>query len=81
MSYQKKAAHLLYFVVKNHVFNDGNKRTGVFTFVWFLKQADFNVSKYISPQALVGITLLVAESDPQKKDKMIGLILQLLRKV
>lgn len=75
---EEKAAHLLYFTVKNHVFVDGNKRSGAYAFVWFLQQVGLlNVSE-ISPQALTALTLLVAESSPQDKDRLIGLILLLL---
>lgn len=77
-SLEEKAAHLLYFVVKNHVFNDGNKRSGAYSFVWFLKEVDLLNTAEISPQALTAITLLVAESDPKNKEKMIGLILLML---
>jgi len=79
-SVEEKAAHLLYFVIKNHPFNDGNKRTGAFAFLWFLKKAKFNFIKTITPQTLTALTLLVAESKPKDKDKMIGLILLLLKK-
>lgn len=75
---EEKAAHLLYFTVKNHVFIDGNKRSGAFAFVWFLREAGILNIHEISPQALTAITLLVAESNPKDKDKMIGLILLLL---
>ncbi len=75
---EEKAAHLLYFTVKNHVFVDGNKRSGAYAFVWFLKQANLLNTAEISPQALTAITLLVAESDPKDKDRLIGLILLLL---
>ena len=75
---EEKAAHLLYFVVKNHVFTDGNKRSGAYAFVWFLQQVGLLNTHEISPQALTAITLLVAESDPSDKDKMIGLVLLLL---
>ena len=75
---EEKAAHLLYFVVKNHVFTDGNKRSGAYAFVWFLKEVNLLNTSEISPQALTAITLLVAESDPKQKDKMIGLILLFL---
>lgn len=75
---EEKAAHLLYFVVKNHVFTDGNKRSGAYAFVWFLQQVGLLNTHEISPQALTAITLLVAESDPSNKDKVIGLILLLL---
>lgn len=77
---EEKAAHLLYFFVKNHPFIDGNKRTGAFSFVWFLSKAGLLRRDKISPQALTALTLLVAESNPKEKDKMIGLILQLLKK-
>ena len=59
-SVEEKAAHLLYFVVKNHVFLDGNKRSGAYSFVWFLKEAGVLNIHEISPQALTAITLLVA---------------------
>ncbi|MEO8691717.1 MAG: virulence protein RhuM/Fic/DOC family protein [Candidatus Saccharimonas sp.] len=76
---EQKAAHLLYFTVKDHVFVDGNKRSGAYAFVWFLQQVGLlNISE-ISPQALTALTLLVAESDPQDKDRLVGLILLLLR--
>ncbi len=77
-SVEEKAAHLLYFVVKNHVFLDGNKRSGAYSFVWFLKEAGVLNIHEISPQALTAITLLVAESRPNEKDKMIGLVLSML---
>ena len=75
---EEKAAHLLYFVVKNHVFADGNKRSGAYSFVWFLQRAGLLNIHEISPQALTAITLLVAESNPSDKDRMIGLVLLLL---
>ena len=75
---EEKAAHLLYFTVKNHVFIDGNKRSGAYAFIWFLQKASLLNTHEISPQALTAITLLVAESKPADKDKMIGLVLLLL---
>ena len=75
---EEKAAHLLYFVVKNHPFADGNKRSGAFSFVWFLKQARILNPARLTPEALTALTLLVAESDPREKDKMVGLVLLLL---
>ena len=77
---EEKAAHLLYFIVKNHPFNDGNKRTGAFAFVWFLRKSGINFHGKITPEALTVLTLLVAESDPHDKDRVIGLILLLLKK-
>ncbi len=78
-SIEEKAAHLLYFMVKNHPFIDGNKRSGAFTFLWFLRKAGLLYTG-LSPEALTALTLLVAESKPEDKDKMIGLILLLLNK-
>jgi death-on-curing family protein len=75
---EEKAAHLLYFIVKNHPFNDGNKRTGAFAFIWFLRKAGFAFESKINPSALTALTLLIAESDPSEKDKMIGIVLLLL---
>lgn len=77
---EEKAAHLLYFIVKNHVFTDGNKRLGAFAFIWFLRKVKATGDRNINPTSLTTLTLLVAESDPKNKDKVIGLILLLLRK-
>lgn len=76
-SIEEKAAHLLYFIVKNHPFNDGNKRTGAFVFIWFLQQSSVEF-RSINPQTLSTLTLFIAQSDPKEKDKIIGLILLLL---
>ena len=79
-SVEAKAAHILYFMVKNHPFVDGNKRSGAFAFVWFLKKAHrLNIAR-LTPEALTALTLLVAESNPKDKERMIGLILLLLKK-
>ncbi|MBU0661579.1 virulence protein RhuM/Fic/DOC family protein [Patescibacteria group bacterium] len=75
---EEKSAHLLYFIIKNHPFNDGNKRSGAFAFVWFLQKAGFNFQSKITPETLATLTILIAESDPKDKDKMIGIILLLL---
>ena len=77
-SLEEKAAHLLYFMVKNHPFADGNKRSGAFSFIWFLRKAA-KLPASLTPEALTALTLLVAESDPKDKDKMIGLTLLLLK--
>jgi len=79
-SVEEKAAHLLYFIVKNHPFNDGNKRTGAFSFIWFLQQTAFDYQQLITPQTLTTLTLLIAISNPSEKDKLIGLVLLLLSK-
>jgi death-on-curing family protein len=75
---EEKSAHLLYFIVKNHPFVDGNKRSGAFAFVWFLQKARLDFKSKITPQTLATLTILVAESDPKEKDKMVGIILLLL---
>jgi len=76
---EEKAAHLLYFMVKNHPFIDGNKRSGAFAFIWFLRKAKIKTMRNISPNALTALTLLIAESDPKKKEKMVALVTQMLK--
>ena len=75
---EEKAAHLLYFMVKNHPFVDGNKRSGAYAFVWFLRQASILHSDRLTPPALTALTLLVAESDPKDKEKLVALIILLV---
>ncbi|MHB8710027.1 MAG: RhuM family protein [Minisyncoccota bacterium] len=75
---EEKAAHLLYFIVKNHPFVDGNKRTAAYAFVRFLSQAKVLDRERITPSALTALTLLVAESDPKDKERIIGLVTMLL---
>lgn len=79
-SIEEKAAHLLYFIVKNHPFVDGNKRSGAYAFIWFLRHAKVLDLTRITPPALTAITLLIAESTPKDKDKMIGLVCMFLAK-
>lgn len=76
---EEKAAHLLYFMVKNHPFIDGNKRSGAFAFVWFLRKSGVKSAYNINPAGLTAITLLIAESDPKNKEKMVALVVELLR--
>ncbi len=79
---EEKAANLLYFVVKDHPFNDGCKRIAAALFLYFLdrNKALFNKDgkKIISNSALVAITLMVAESKPEEKALIINLILNFL---
>ncbi len=79
---ESKAAHLLYFVVKNHPFSDGNKRSGAFLFVDFLNRNNRLFNKQgepiINDTGLAALTLLVAESDPKQKDVLIRLIMNML---
>lgn len=81
-SIEEKAAHLLYFVTKNHSFVDGNKRIAAALFVCFLQKAgillDIDGRKRIDDNALVALTLMIAASKPSEKDVMIKVILNLL---
>lgn len=77
-SVEEKAAHLLYFIIKNHPFTDGNKRSGAFAFIWFLQKVRYNFTHKINPETLATLTILIAESNPQDKEKMIGVVLLLL---
>lgn len=73
-----RAAHLLYFVIKNHPLADGNKRCGSFLFLWYLRRnaalLGKPVEQLINDNTLVALALLVAESLPDQKDLMIRLI-------
>ena len=79
---ESKAAHLLYFVVKNHPFTDGNKRSGAFLFVDFLHRNGRLLNALgeavINDTGLAALTLLVAESDPKQKETLIRLIMNML---
>lgn len=78
---ETKAAHLLYFVIKNHPFSDGNKRSGAFLFVDFLARNGRlvrNGEPVINDVGLAALALLVAESDARNKDVMIRLIENML---
>lgn len=81
-SVEAKAAHLLYFVIKNHPFADGNKRSGAFLFVDFLNRngrlLDASGMPVINDIGLAALALLVAESDPGNKETMIRLIMNML---
>lgn len=75
---EEKAAHLLYFMVKNHPFVDGNKRSGAFSFVWFLQQTKTLNTAKLTPSALTALTIMIAESRAEHKEKVIRLILNLI---
>jgi prophage maintenance system killer protein len=80
-SVEEKASHLLYFVVKNHSFTDGNKRIAAFLFVWFLERNNLlyhQGKKVIDDNALVALTLMIAESKPDDKDMMVKVIVNLI---
>ncbi len=77
-----KAAHLLYFVIKNHPFSDGNKRSGAFLFIDFLNQNGRLLDKHGNPIindiGMAALALLVAESTPESKKTMIKLIMNMI---
>lgn len=75
-SRELKAAHLLYFVIKDHPFSDGNKRIGSLLFLLYLQQE--GMALHINATALTALALLVAESAPTNKDLLIRLIVNLL---
>lgn len=81
-SVEAKAAHLLYFVVKNHPFADGNKRSAAYLFVDFLYRNDRLLNAHgevvVNDVGLAALTLLIAESDPGNKETMIRLIMNML---
>ncbi len=82
-SIEEQAANLLYFIIKNHPFNDGNKRIGAFIFVWFLEKNKHRFKKSgelkINDNALVALALLVAQSNPAEKQLMVQLITNLVK--
>jgi prophage maintenance system killer protein len=81
-SVEEKAANLLYFVIKNHSFSDGNKRIAAFLFVWFLEKNNIlykhDGSRKIADNALVALTLMIAESKPDEKDMMVKVVVNLI---
>lgn len=77
-SLEDKAAHLLYFVIKDHPFSDGNKRLGSFLFLVFLQDNNLLEQSGINDNGLVALALLIAESDPKQNNLMIRLIMNML---
>lgn len=81
-SIEEKASHLIYFVIKDHPFIDGNKRIGSLLFILFLAHNKYLFNKKgekkFSDNALVALALLVAESDPKQKDIIIKLIIHFI---
>ena len=75
-SREEKAANLLYLVIKDHPFSDGNKRIGSFLFMLYLQQE--GMAHQLNPQALTALALLIAESAPANKNLMVRLIINLL---
>jgi len=81
-SVQARAAHLLYFLIKDHPFSDGNKRIGTLLFLEYLRRNAMLVRAdgafRVADNTMVALALLVAESEPKQKDLMIRLVLSLL---
>ncbi len=75
-SREEKAAHLLYFIVKDHPFTDGNKRIGALLFLLYLAQE--GMEHRLDARTLTALTLLIAESAPKSKNAMIHLVTNLL---
>lgn len=79
---EEKAANLLYLVVKNHSFTDGNKRIAAWLFVWYLAKNNFlkmeDGSKRNTNNTLVALTLMIAESSPKEKETIINVIINLM---
>ena len=81
-SLQEKAANLLYFITKNHSFNDGNKRLAATMFLYFLDKNDWlfeNGVKRIADNTLVALTIMIAESKPAEKELMVNLVMNFLK--
>ncbi len=83
-SIEEKAANLLYFIVKNHSFTDGNKRIAALLFLYFLEKNGIlrnqKGQKRIAGNALVALTLMIAVSKPEEKETMIKIIVNLINK-
>lgn len=80
-SVQEKAANLLYFIVKNHSFHDGNKRIAAVLFLYFLDKNGIlfeEKQKVVNDSTLVATTIMIAESRPDEKEAMISLIVNFL---
>jgi prophage maintenance system killer protein len=79
---EEKAAHLLYFLVKNHAFVDGNKRIAAALFLWYLDRNDALLRDDGTPRmtngTLVALTLMIAESRPEEKDMLVRIVMHLL---
>ena len=81
-SIEEKAAHLLYFLIKDHPFADGCKRIGASIFLEFLNKNNHLIIDHrqiISNSALVAITLMIAESRPEEKETMVKLVMNFLK--
>lgn len=75
-SIEEKSANLLYFIIKDHPFTDGNKRIGCFIFLLYLKMQKIPIK--LNENGLVALALLISESDPSQKDTMVKLIINII---
>ena len=79
---QEKAANLIYYIIKDHPFSDGNKRIGSFIFILFLSKCKLlfksSGERRMSDNALVTLALFIAQSEPKQKDMVVNLITNLL---
>ena len=75
---------VLYFIVKNHSFVDGNKRIAASIFLWFLERNSLlyrsDGTKRIADNAIVALTLMIAESDPKERDIIVTLVINLINR-
>jgi prophage maintenance system killer protein len=82
-SLEEKSAHLLYFLVKNHHFVDGNKRIAAALFLWFMEKNGIlygaGGTRRMADSALVAMTLMIAESDPEQKDILTKVAVNLIK--
>lgn len=82
-SIEEKAAHLLYFVIKDHPFADGNKRIGSMLFLYYLQKNNFlyreRGERKINDNAIVALALLIAASSPREKDNLVKLVINLIQ--
>lgn len=83
-SIEEKAANLLYYITKNHSFSDGNKRIAAFFFLYFLDRNSLLYNEYgskrIADNTLVALTLMIAVSNPEEKETMIKVIVNLINR-
>ena len=81
LSIQEKAANLLYLIIKNHSFLDGNKRIGCSLFLYYLDRNGLlfrGLDKRIADSTLVAVALMIAESRPEEKESMVSLVMNFL---
>jgi prophage maintenance system killer protein len=78
-SYEEKASNLLYFLVKNHSFVDGNKRIAASIFLYFMNKNGVLTENNFDNKSLASITLMIANSNPNEKDLIVNIVSRLLK--